>query len=129
MASKPWVIIAVLIIIILAAVIESWLRKKYPSKKKEKYPEGHFYEKGLATFIAIGVVMGVVLGSLSIGIGAGIILGLIIGGIWEQRAKKEKKIRPLTKKEMLKKQTVLVWVIAILGILFLLLGLLFYLAA
>ena len=76
-----------------------------------KYPEGHFIGKGMAIGIAIGAGIGVPLssaignpGMISIGLPIGLVLGLAMGKKWEEKAKKEGKIRPLTKKEKSKKK-------------------------
>lgn len=71
---------------------------------KEKYPEGHFVGKGIAIFMAWGVAIGVALNNIGIGIAIGVAIGVSIGSAWEEKAKKEGKIRPLTDKERKRKK-------------------------
>lgn len=72
-------------------------------KSNEKYPEGHFLGYGIAIGIPLGMPIGLALGNIAYGPGIGLILGAILGTFWENKYKKEGKIRPLTKKE---KQTI-----------------------
>ena len=74
--------------------------------KQKKYPEGHFKNQWAAIGIPLGLLFGLPIsqatgnpGLLGIGLPIGFVVGLTIGTAIEEKAKKEGKIRPLTKKE------------------------------
>ena len=85
-----------------------------------KYPEGHFLGQGMASFMGVGVALGLVLDNLSLGIAIGLPIGLAIGYVWEGKAKKKGKIRPLTKEERARKVLILKLVLGLGLLLFLL---------
>jgi hypothetical protein len=75
-------------------------------EKQKKYPEGHFMGIGIAIGIAIFSGVGIAIsnatdnpGLIGLGPALGVAIGVAIGSAMEEKAKKEGKIRPLTKQE------------------------------
>jgi hypothetical protein len=67
--------------------------------KKRIYPEGYYVGQGIAIGIVVGVGIGIALGNPAIGVGAGVAIGVGVGAGIEAKAKKEGRVRSLTKEE------------------------------
>lgn len=118
---SDWPIIAIgvgvlLVLLLIIAFYSSNLMKKEKKKHPDKFPEGHFMGLGIATFMPIGIAIGLALDNIALGIPIGLAIGVAIGSAWENKAKKEGKLRPLTKKEkeLKRKSALLGFLIAIL---------------
>lgn len=118
--SQVLIMIVSLIILIVLGLI--FISKKYPQKKfNGKYPEGYFVNKGIGTFIGVGIVIGLIINSMAIGVTIGTVIGVVVGFVWEKKAKKEKKIRSMTKQEEARKNLSLKFML-LLGILMLIIS-------
>ena len=106
-----WIILAIVGLLALGAGIFTLLTRR--KKSDGKYPEGHYIGIG----IAIGVAIGLALDNLAIGIGVGAGIGIAM----EAKAKKEGKIRPMTKEEKRRQK----WFLLI-GLLMFILGIIAY---
>lgn len=107
MAGFSWVILVVAILVFIVGIIVVISARRKPKKFKGKYPEGHFIGKGMMLFTAAGVAIGLAMNNIALGIGIGVAIGVAIGASWEEKAKKERKIRPMTKAEKVRKNRAL----------------------
>ena len=84
-------------------------------KTDKKLSEGHYLSQGIAIGIPLGIPIGLALGNIAIGPAIGVVIGTGLGAVWENKAKKEGRIRKLTQKEKTVKQKDLKYVL-ILGL-------------
>jgi len=108
-----WITLTIVGLLAIGAGIFVLVMRKNSKKSDGKYPEGHY----MAIGIAIGVAIGLALDNLAIGIGVGAGIGIAM----EAKAKKEGKIRPMTKEEKGRQK----WFLLI-GLLMFILGIIAY---
>jgi len=125
MANTPWIAIIVLILFIIVSAIAFFASKirREEYKRTGKHPKGYYIgiwmSIGMAIGMSLGYSIGIAMNNIafgSIGLGIGVGIGISIGAIFEK--KHEHELRPLTKKEIQVKNTVILFLIgtAILGL-------------
>lgn len=97
------------------------------SKNERKYPKGYWMGVGISIGVAIGVALGPLFDNIGIGIAIGIAIGSGIGASLEQKNKDN--IRPLTEQEQKRQKLGIVIGLALVGLLFLALIIVYFLAA
>ena len=99
MDSFPWVIVAIVILMVAGGVFAFIINRvsKEEFKKTGKHPKGYYQGKGMAIGIPIGMGIGVAMDNIAIGVAIGVAIGTAIGAGWEK--KNTDKLRPLTEKE------------------------------
>lgn len=107
MASLPWIviIISILLIFALAVVFFTLKIQKEEYKRTGKHPVGHYMGLGMAIGLPLGMPLGIPIGfvldnitlGLVFGLCMGVAFGSVIGAFLEKRHENE--LRPLTKKE------------------------------
>ena len=90
-------------------------------RQKQKYPEGYYISLGIAIGLPLGLPLAIATDNYGL-MAIGIAIGVAIGAAFEEKAKKEGRIRPLTKQEK-KQRKLMTWA----GIALLLLGVLAFL--
>lgn len=87
MQTFNMIMIAGVVIVILVTLFSGTRRSLYYEEefKASKYPNGFYLGIGIATCIALGILMGQFLGSVPAGAAVGIGIGVIAGQLLEKR--------------------------------------------
>lgn len=97
------------------------------SETEKKYPQGYWTATGISIGLAIGVAMGLIFNNIGIGMAIGIAIGAGIGASLEQKNKDN--IRSLTEQEQKRQKWGVVIGLALTGILFLALVIVYFVSA